>query len=56
MLLQIKKSLTALFIRATIAELANELLNTESVADATDGATHDETIHVILKDGVYIPQ
>jgi hypothetical protein len=31
----------------------NKLHNTEYVADATDGATHDETINVILKDGAY---
>jgi hypothetical protein len=35
------------------AELVSKLLNTESVPNATDGATHDETIHVILKDSAY---
>ncbi len=38
------------------AELANELLNTESVAETTNRATHHKTIYVILKDGVYVPQ
>lgn len=35
------------------AELVSKLLNTESVADTTNRATHDETIHFIPKVGAY---